>query len=195
MSAWINRHSFPRFATRYNLHCHISDFVKNDPIDYLEFGVFLGVSMKWWLELNRRSESRFFGFDHWHGVPDAWGGLRGTGPGRADAGGVRPSFDDGRVHLIDGLFQETLKEWLGRFEPRSRLVVHLDADSFASTLFVLTQLDSLLAPDTIMIFDEFSLALDEWRAFSSWRDAYRRKCEPIGSAGPYHERLAVRVIS
>jgi len=115
-------------------------------------------------------------------------------PGYADSGGVVPALDDRRVALVVGVFQETLTSFLERFRPQAPLVVHFDCDAYAGTLYVLTQLDSLLQPGTILMFDEFTFALDEWRAFDSWLEAYSREVETIASAGPWHERMALTIV-
>ena len=65
-----------------------------------------------------------------------------------------PRFDDERVGLWPGLFSKMLPKCLAVDWPNHRLVVHIDCDLYSSTLCVLTMLDRLLAPGSILLFDE-----------------------------------------
>ena len=61
---------FPRREQMYEyLHSAVLD---NEPIDYLEFGVADGASLRNWCALNRHAGSRFFGFDCFAGLPEDW---------------------------------------------------------------------------------------------------------------------------
>jgi hypothetical protein len=134
------------FPDRFALYDHLNAKIINDgPIDYLEFGVYTGLSLRRWTEVNRAPGSRFFGFDSFEGLPEAWDRhFCGSPKGTFDTGGRLPQIDDPRVELIKGLFQDTLPDFLGRFQPRNRLVVHLDADLYSSTLYVLCSIDRFI---------------------------------------------------
>ena len=84
VSKWISTHSpkikFNDFYTlkrdynkRYQLYEHALKSENLQAFDYLEFGVASGLSLKWWLNNNLHSESRFFGFDTFTGLPEDWG--------------------------------------------------------------------------------------------------------------------------
>lgn len=142
-------------------HC-----LKDEAVDYLEFGVFRGASISKWSEINTHPLSRFFGFDCFEGLPEDWVAISGTGPrGSYSAGGKIPTSSDGRVRFVKGQFAKTLPGFLRTFQSSSRLIVHNDADLFSSTLYVLTKIDSVVEPGTVVIFDEFSNPLHEWKAF------------------------------
>ena len=94
--------------------------------------------------------------------------------GEFDLQGKMPIINDPRVKMIKGLFQETLRPFLKTFNRKYKMVIHLDADLFSSTLYVLTQLDPFLENGDILMFDEFSALNGEFKAFSDYRDAYYR---------------------
>jgi hypothetical protein len=171
------------FISRYELY----DFLKkkhklDEAIDYLEFGVYRGASIRWWANNNLKAESRFIGFDTFTGLPEDWGSLK---RGHYSAQGEVPAIDDGRVQFIKGLFQETLDNFLRDYPNNRRKVVHLDADLYTSTLFVLTRLGPLLKQNDILIFDEFlswKYPTHEFRAFCDFVASYQVNYKLIGAA-------------
>jgi O-methyltransferase len=146
------------------------------PIDYLEFGVSRGGTMRWWVENNRHPESTFVGFDSFEGLPEVWGGWP---KGSFSADGEIPEIVDNRCSFVKGLFQDTLAGWLVGREFSCRTLVHLDADLYSSTLMVLAQLLPKLKKNDLLIFDEFSSYLDEYRAFADITMAYQRNFIPL----------------
>ena len=143
-------------------------------IDYLEFGVHEGHSLKQWVAAKPEPGSRFVGFATFTGLPEAW---NVTYPkGYFDTGGRPPTVPDARVSFRTGLFQETLGPFLADYARGARsLVVHIDCDLYASALYCLTRLDPVLAPGTIVIFDEFGDVLHEFRALADYLASYRRE--------------------
>jgi hypothetical protein len=47
---------------------------------------------------------------------------------------------------------------------------------------------------SIVIFDEFSSVLHEFRAVEDYIDAFRREYEVLGAAGEYYEKVAIEFI-
>jgi O-methyltransferase len=153
------------------------------PITYLEFGVYQGASLLWWLENVVHPQSRFVGFDTFTGLPERW---RATEPqAHFSTDGRVPPIEDPRCHFEVGIFQETLSNFIGGHDLSGRIVVNLDADLFTSTLFVLTTLSQVLKSGDIIFFDEFSCPLDEYRAFDDFVRSYRLKYELLGAVQGY----------
>ncbi len=190
VNEWIKRHSeVPRFVQREELFRFVHEgFVRSEPIDYLEFGVMHGGSMRSWLEMNRHPDSRFFGFDTFTGLPEAWGWVAPAGAFNCD--GRPPDIDDQRVRFVTGLFQDTLPGFLKTFQPRSRVVIHHDADLYSATLYCLTMLHEMNAPGTLHFFDEFSSPLHEFRAIEDYCSSYRKKFRALGMTGNFAQQAA-----
>lgn len=152
------------------------------PVNYLEFGVAAGRSFKWWVEHNKHADSRFYGFDTFTGLPEDWNMFKA---GAMSTGGVLPDVKDDRAFFIKGLFQDSLPGFLNEFKDDKRKIIHLDADLFSSTLYVLTKLHPLLKKGDIILFDEFAVPQHEFLAFSNFVQAYRFEYEVIAAANNY----------
>lgn len=171
----------PRFEHRFALYDHLfKNEIGDDPIDYLEFGVYRGESLRYWLELLESPASRFVGFDTFDGLPEPWTYFGGELEAATfDAGGRAPAIADERVRFVTGLFQDSLPGFLAGHQPRSRLLLHIDADLYSSALYVLTRCDDLLVPGSIVLFDEFASVMDEFSALRDYCAAYRREYDVI----------------
>lgn len=193
---WLRQNPSPHgFSERFRLYDHVqAETIGSSPIDYLEFGVFRGESIRYWAGLNQSAESRFYGFDTFEGLPETWSSHFGsTTKGAFNAGGQLPDINDPRVSFVKGLFQDTLPSFLESFEPRNRLVIHLDADLYSSTLYVLCSLDHLLHSGTVIIFDEFASLLHEFRALQDYAQAYRRQYRLLGYTTRCYEQVAIEM--
>jgi hypothetical protein len=156
------------------------------PVPYLEFGVARGTSIisADAIARSRGLALRIFAFDSFRGLPAGEGTFA-----RGDMAYSEPTFrrftakagvDQARVTSVPGMFADTLTEAL-----RARLglgpgryVVHVDCDLYASTRDVLAWLRPMLAPGSVLIFDDW-FAFDneptpelhgEQRAFAEWDD-------------------------
>ena len=148
-----------------------------------------GESIRWWIENNRHPESTFVGFDSFEGLPEHWQHLP---KGTFSVSGTIPDIQDPRCRFVKGLFQDTLADWLdGRRFPR-RVVVHLDADLYSSTLFALIHLFPKLKKDDLIIFDQFSDCADEFKAFIDATTACPLEFEALGHS-PGWIRVAMKV--
>jgi O-methyltransferase len=161
------------------------------PLDFWEFGVFRGESLFWWSEHIQDQESRFVGFDTFTGLPERW---RATEPeGAFNTYGRLPETKDSRCSFQVGLFQETLLPFALAHDFSRRLVLHLDADLFTSTLFVLATLARHFKRGDIIFFDNFICSVDEFRAFDYFVKSFRVKYEVLGAVGEYI-RVCVKIL-
>jgi len=182
---WCKRHPVRHISSaRGDVHKAVITAIGDSTrIDYLEFGVFRGESLGWWLDGNSNSHSRFVGFDSFLGLPEDW--TSDVGRGAFNLGGALPSVNDARCRFIAGWFQDTVGPFICTFERNGRLVVHLDADLFSSTLLVLFQIASLFKEGDVLIFDEFHDYLDEYRAFECFLKAYPMTLETLAATPGY----------
>lgn len=171
------------YEDRFKLHQFVNDNeIRGQAIDYIEFGVASGIAFKWWVERNSNPNSRFYGFDVFTGLPEDFGVMKKK---HYDTKGVTPNIEDNRVTFVAGLFQESLSTFLEEYNSNIRKVVHMDADLYSSTLYVLTKLLPILKKDDIIIFDEFGVPTHEFRAFSDIVSAYQFDFELLAAVNNY----------
>jgi hypothetical protein len=176
LKPWIEKHQpHPYFAARRHLYAHVAETViGNIPLSFLEFGVYQGASLQAWTKLNTADQSEFIGFDSFEGLPEAYVAAGGEtlAKGSLSMGGDIPIMH--------------------RFSTDKQVVVHCDADVYSSTMFVLCKLGDLIKPGAIVIFDDFSSMLHDFRALEDYTRAFCRKYEVLGAAGPYYNHVAIR---
>lgn len=195
LSKWIATYrnlAFSDFYTykfdynkRYQLYSHVieKENIITD-IDYLEFGVSKGYSFRWWSEQIKDANSRFYGFDTFSGLPEDWGPFK---KGAMSNGNVPPELNDERCKFYQGLFQQTLKPFLATYQPNRRRIIHMDADLYSSTLFVLTSISPYLRKDDIILFDEFNVPRHEYKAFIDWTSSFYIEYEVLGAVNNFYQ--------
>jgi hypothetical protein len=147
-----------------------------DRIDFLEFGVGKGTSLKWWLNYNQNPESRFRGYDVFTGLPERWMRL----PETTFAQPV-PQIEDQRCEIVVGMFQDTIRR-----QPQfhgGKIIIHMDADLYSSTLYLLTTIKP--PAGSLVVFDEFSAPLHEFKAFSEYVESHYANYTVLGKTENY----------
>jgi hypothetical protein len=176
--AFVAAHPFHVIPDRRDLHHHVMTLVAGGgPITYLEFGVHKGESLRWWVEGNHDPSSRFRGFDSFEGLPEDWNARYRKG--HFSTGRMPPSIDDPRCGFEVGWFQNTLPKFLQSDNLHGRVVVHLDADLYSSTLLVLFALAPVLKRGDVLIFDDFTDTLHVFRALNEFLSAYPLRLRPL----------------
>lgn len=183
----------------------------------LEFGVHKGLTLNYAADIN--PSRHWYGFDTFQGLDEPWEfaenktismtnfNLRGNIPKMRD-----------NVTLIKGLFQDTLKEFIEETLKDSPIsFLHLDADIYSSTKYVLTMLNKNIVPGTIIRFDELccwrhegfeddwkkSATIQpsphytkwregEWKALLEWLEEEGREVEPLWRA--WFQGAGIKVI-
>lgn len=201
LNDWRKQHpNIPYFASRSGdeiardqLYTYLIDQIGDQEITYLEFGVYRGDSMRYWTHKHRNPRSQFFGFDTFEGLPESWGNLMKKGDLSTD--GNVPKIDDPRVRFFKGLFQDTLPSFLvSNSLEGKRLVINNDSDLYSSTLFTLCSLHPLIRKGTVIVFDEFSSILHEFRAAEDYFSTFRRKYEVVAASGQFYDQVAIQLV-
>ncbi|HUR11474.1 MAG TPA: TylF/MycF/NovP-related O-methyltransferase [Flavitalea sp.] len=172
------------YSKRYSNYQFISDKyqLKITAINFVEFGVEEGNSLKWWLAENQCEASIFIGLDTFEGLPEKWGYFK---KGDMSFPMEQLTITDSRLRLFRGLFQQTANKALELINQSSRSIFHMDADIFSSTLFALTQCYRFMKPGDLVLFDEFTTPTHEFSAFKLFTESFYIEYEVISAAANY----------
>lgn len=177
------------YANRERLFQHVADTqgLTNVPVHYLEFGVMSGSSFMWWMNGNTHPDSSFTGFDTFEGLPEKWLFFK-----KGDMQSNMPQLDDKRGQFVKGLFQATFIDFLHKTYPdrtaaTPKKVIHLDADLYSSTVFVLTTIAPYLNEGDIIMFDEFNVPNHEYAAWQLFTSTYYVDYEVLGAVNNYYQ--------
>jgi len=162
--------------------------------NWCEFGVRDGRSLNWIIE--HKPLQKIYGFDSWEGLPEEWD----HGLGKTDSMKCDPPNVPEHIELIKGLFQDTLPTWKEN-HPDPIAFLHMDADIYSSTFYVLNELNDQIVPGTIITFDEFcnfrlSGKMSYWkkhefRALVEWMQEKGRKIKPLSRNWAYQASCIV----
>ncbi len=165
---------------------------QNDNSLWLEFGVFQGISINF---ISKYTNKEIFGFDSFEGLPENW---RPEFPkGSFNMNGSLPYVND-NVRLIKGWFDNTLEPFLSTNNEMISFL-HLDADLYSSTIYVLEKCTNRIKEGCIIVFDEifnfpeYDGPTSELKAFNEWIDKYEVEFDWIGICPELNQRAAIRV--
>ena len=133
-------------------------------IQFFEFGVYEGLSIKYFAKKLTNENNTFIGYDTFYGLPTNWQTAK---KGLFSTDGKFPKVDDKRIKFVKGLFQESFDSSV--IEKNCKTLVHFDADMYSSTLFLLFKLHEKL-DEYYFIFDEFEG--EELRALKDYMKVY-----------------------
>ncbi len=169
---------YDAFANERNL--------KEITVNYLEFGVGRGNSLRWWTDNNINPQSIFWAFDTYEGLPEKYGTYE---IGTFSLQGNYPDISDSRINFVKGLFQDTLLATIPKIDFEKKTIIHIDGDLYSSTLFSLCILYPYLKKGDIIIFDEYVVPGHEFKAFDDFVKSFYIKLEPIGAINNYLQMI------
>jgi len=168
---------------------------------WLEFGVASGRTINY---ISKFTNETVYGFDSFEGLPEKW--RDGFDKGAFSSNGNLPQVN-GNVTLIKGWFNETLVNFI---ETQNKKVsfIHMDADLYSSTKYILDILKVYIDTDCVIIFDElvnypgFDGNTGELKAFYEFITENQVDYEwigmngrPTGMSGYYHENVGLIIHS
>jgi hypothetical protein len=166
---------------------------------WLEFGVASGKTINY---ISKFTSDIVYGFDSFKGLPEKW--RDGYDKGAFSLKGNLPKVNE-NVHLIKGWFSDTLPDFI-KEQNKKVSFIHMDADLYSSSKFILDTLRDYIDNDCIIIFDElvnypgFNGPTGELRAFYEFITENKVEYEwigmngvPFGMNGYYHENVALRI--
>lgn len=163
---------------------------------WLEFGVFSGTTINY---ISKFTPETVYGFDSFEGLPEKW--RDGFDKGAFNRNGTLP-FVNENVTLIKGWFNETLEEFIKQKNQKVSFI-HMDADLYSSTKYILDTLKNYLDKDCVIVFDElvnypgFDGDTGELRAFYEFVNENNVDYKWIGMNGTIggdHQSVAVIII-
>ncbi len=164
---------------------------------WLEFGVASGQTINY---ISTFTKDKVYGFDSFEGLPEKW--RDGFDKGAFSRDGQLPAVNK-NVELIKGWFDKTLINFMKTHNKKVSFI-HMDADLYSSTKYILDVLKEHLDYDCVIVFDElvnypgFDGETGELKAFYEFITENKVDYEWIGMngtstgmSGYYHENVAL----
>jgi hypothetical protein len=168
---------------------------------WLEFGVASGNTVNY---ISKFTDGTVYGFDSFEGLPEKW--RDGFDKGMFSRKGNLPIVNN-NVKLIKGWFSDTLIPFI-KTHNKKVTFIHLDADLYSSTKYILDVLKNYIDDGCIIVFDElvnypgFDGETGELKAFYEFITENNVNYSwigmngvPLGMTGYYHENVALIIHS
>jgi len=168
---------------------------------WLEFGVASGRTINY---ISKFTNDTVYGFDSFEGLPEKW--RDGFDKGTFSRNGNLPVVNN-NVVLVKGWFDKTLPDFI-KTQNKKVSFIHMDADLYSSTKYILNTLKDYLDNDCVIVFDElvnypgFDGDTGELKAFYEFITENIVNYEwlgmngtPTGMSGYYHENVALKIHS
>jgi hypothetical protein len=157
---------------------------------FAEFGVWKGTSINFFAK--KCLYARLYGFDSFEGLEEDWHGFIHR-KGDFSFDGNLPTVESHLV-LRKGWFEDTVPEFVREITGIQIQILHMDADTYKPTSYVLNSLVNNIDSGTIIIFDEYfgypNYQLHEFKAFKEFVEKFNVKYKYIGYT---EEQVAVEI--
>jgi len=156
-----------------------------------EFGVWKGASINYFAK--KCPKTQIYGFDSFEGLEEDWHGFV-LSKGTFSTYGKMPECEK-NVTLYKGCFENTLPGFIEKLDHAKIQILHMDADTYKPTAFVLNSLSKNLGPGTIIIFDEYfgypNFRSHEFKAWNEFVNSTQIKFRYIGYT---EQQVAVEIL-
>jgi hypothetical protein len=180
------------FKSRSALHRAMLGEIRRKDGLHLEFGVYKGDSINRLAGLS--PDVIWYGFDSFEGLPETW--TLGAKTGAFSLGGKLPPVRN-NVRLVKGFFEQTLPSFVAQHRGAKIALMHVDCDLYSATKTIFTNVADMLAPGTIIIFDELinyhGWEEDEFKAFMEFTAERKLSFEYVAYNRTGSE-VAVRIV-
>lgn len=177
------------------------EFKKKPNTLWLEFGVASGRTINY---ISKFTNDTVYGFDSFEGLPEKW--RDGFDKGAFSSNGNLPKVNN-NVVLVKGWFHNTLADFI-KTQNKKVSFIHMDADLYSSTKYILNTLKDYIDNECVIVFDElvnypgFDGNKGELKAFFEFITENNVNYEwigmdgtPTGMSGYYHENVALIIHS
>ncbi|MFZ4123467.1 MAG: TylF/MycF/NovP-related O-methyltransferase [Candidatus Planktophila sp.] len=156
-----------------------------------EFGVWKGESINYFAK--KCPKTQVYGFDSFEGLEEDWYGFV-LPKGTFNTNGKLPKCEK-NVDLYKGWFENTLPSFIKKLDQSKIQILHMDADTYKPTTFVLHSLSKNLGPGTIVIFDEYfgypNFRSHEFKAWNEFVNSTQIRFRYIGYT---EQQVAVEIL-
>jgi hypothetical protein len=145
----------------------IPSFQVVEKVIIAEFGVYKGHSINYFAK--KCPNALLFGFDSFEGLEEDWYGFI-LQKGEFHTNSELPKCEK-NVELFKGWFEQTVPSFIEKLQQDQIQILHMDADTYNPTAFVLNSLYKNLGKGSIVIFDEY-LGYPSWELheFRAWQE-------------------------
>ena len=102
-----------------------------------------------------------------------------------------PQVSDPRGKFLKGLFQDSLPGFIREnselLYSNAQKVILMDADLYSATIFTLSQLYPTLHKGDVIMFDEFSVAMHEFKAYTEFVANFYVNLKPIVAVNNFYQ--------
>ena len=157
----------------------------------VEFGVWKGDSLNYFAR--KLPNARVLGLDSFEGLEEDWTGTS-LSKGYFHLNSKLPKFEK-NVEIYQGYFEDTVPKIISELKESQIQILHMDADTYKPTAYVLKSLTKNLKKGSIIVFDEF-FGYPNFRAheFKAWENFVASRALAFRCLGFTNKQIAIELL-